>query len=62
MEQENPMVTSTSTTSVPFIGLAIVFVMASFFVATSKAHSSSDAVNPVGHYIATPLIDGCRPG
>ena len=43
MDQHKPEHLRTSTTSIPIVGLALVFAIASFFVATSKAHSANGA-------------------
>ncbi|MEP1471146.1 MAG: hypothetical protein ABJK20_08125 [Halieaceae bacterium] len=43
MDQRKPEHLQSSTTSIPIVGLALVFVAASFFVATSNAHSAADA-------------------
>ena len=50
MDQRQPEHLRTSTTSVPLVGLALVFAIASFFVATSKAHSATaePIVQPFG--------------
>lgn len=40
MYQPKPEHLQSSTTSIPIIGLALLFVIASFFVATTNAHSA----------------------
>ena len=59
MGQQKTEFSRTSTTSVPFIGLALVFAMASFFVATSKAHSADATV--VGSIQSTQALEVVAP-